>query len=77
MGLRHGVRLSLYAGTRLVGHHFGSEEALREACDEHLMKTMRRVHARAETAPGSLNPPLLTPEEAAAARAALDRGQAT
>ncbi|MGP3964256.1 TetR/AcrR family transcriptional regulator [Nonomuraea sp. 3N208] len=40
----------------LVRHHYGSKQALREACDEHLIKTMRRLHARAETPPGALNP---------------------
>ncbi|GAA3617792.1 TetR/AcrR family transcriptional regulator [Nonomuraea rosea] len=40
----------------LVRHHFGSKEALREACDEHLMKTVHRLHEQAETADGGLNP---------------------
>lgn len=35
----------------LVRHHFGSKQALREACDEHLMKTMRRLHEQAASGP--------------------------
>ncbi|GIH60850.1 hypothetical protein Msi02_16670 [Microbispora siamensis] len=35
----------------LVRHHFGSKQALREACDEHLMKMIRRLNdqVRADT----------------------------
>lgn len=35
----------------LVRHHFGSKQALREACDEHLLKLIRRFNeqARADT----------------------------
>ncbi|MFC4120851.1 TetR/AcrR family transcriptional regulator [Nonomuraea zeae] len=40
----------------LVRHHFGSKEALREACDEHLMKTIHRLHEHAASAQGGLNP---------------------
>ncbi|MEV0829380.1 TetR/AcrR family transcriptional regulator [Nonomuraea rubra] len=41
----------------LVRHHFGSKQALREACDEHLMKVMHRLHEEAASRPlGGLNP---------------------
>ncbi|MEV4172938.1 helix-turn-helix domain-containing protein [Nonomuraea sp. NPDC049709] len=42
----------------LVRHHFGSKQALREACDEHLMKTMHGLHEAAATRSmgGGLNP---------------------
>ncbi|NJP92945.1 TetR/AcrR family transcriptional regulator [Nonomuraea sp. FMUSA5-5] len=41
----------------LVRHHFGSKQALREACDEHLMKVMHRLHEEAASRPLSgLNP---------------------
>ena len=41
----------------LVRHHFGSKQALREACDEHLMKTIHGLHEHAATKPpGNLNP---------------------
>ncbi|GAA3651441.1 TetR/AcrR family transcriptional regulator [Nonomuraea antimicrobica] len=41
----------------LVRHHFGSKQALREACDEHLVRTMHRLHEEAATRPpGGLNP---------------------
>jgi AcrR family transcriptional regulator len=34
----------------LVRHHFGSKQGLREACDEHLVKTIRRLNAQIENA---------------------------
>ncbi|MEU5862052.1 MULTISPECIES: helix-turn-helix domain-containing protein [unclassified Nonomuraea] len=41
----------------LVRHHFGSKQALREACDEHLMKTVRRLNAEAAgSPPAGFNP---------------------
>ncbi|PZG08444.1 TetR/AcrR family transcriptional regulator [Nonomuraea aridisoli] len=41
----------------LVRHHFGSKQALREACDEHLVKTMLRLHDEVGNRPlGTLNP---------------------
>ncbi|MFI5896975.1 TetR/AcrR family transcriptional regulator [Actinoplanes sp. NPDC051513] len=33
----------------LVRHHFGSKQGLRDACDKHLIKTLRRLNARVET----------------------------
>jgi AcrR family transcriptional regulator len=32
----------------LVRHHFGSKQGLRHACDEHLIKTLRRLNRRVE-----------------------------
>ncbi|MFI7641435.1 TetR/AcrR family transcriptional regulator [Nonomuraea sp. NPDC049400] len=41
----------------LVRHHFGSKQALREACDEHLIKVIRKLHEEAARDPrGGLNP---------------------
>ncbi|MBB5782480.1 TetR/AcrR family transcriptional regulator [Nonomuraea jabiensis] len=42
----------------LVRHHFGSKQALREACDEHLMKMIRRLNRQAADDPygAGLNP---------------------
>ena len=42
----------------LVRHHFGSKQALREACDEHLTKIIRRLDDQAHAFPnaGITNP---------------------
>ncbi|MEV5894844.1 TetR/AcrR family transcriptional regulator [Nonomuraea fuscirosea] len=41
----------------LVRHHYGSKQALREACDEHLTKTMHRLHEQAGQRPqAGINP---------------------
>ncbi|MEO3872085.1 TetR family transcriptional regulator [Nonomuraea sp. B12E4] len=41
----------------LVRHHFGSKQALREACDAHLIKVIRRMHEQVASAPhGVPNP---------------------
>ncbi|GGO61958.1 TetR/AcrR family transcriptional regulator [Nonomuraea cavernae] len=42
----------------LVRHHFGSKQALREACDDHLVKIVRRLNAEAHAGPtpGNLSP---------------------
>jgi AcrR family transcriptional regulator len=32
----------------LVRHHFGSKQGLRNACDEHLIRTLRRLNGRVE-----------------------------
>ncbi|GAA3146308.1 TetR/AcrR family transcriptional regulator [Nonomuraea roseoviolacea] len=38
-----GIAETAGVSSGLVRHHFGSKEALREACDEFLVKTLRRV----------------------------------
>ncbi|WP_246064112.1 TetR/AcrR family transcriptional regulator [Nonomuraea longispora] len=42
----------------LVRHHFGSKQALREACDDYLLKEMRRLgdETRADSTPADVNP---------------------
>lgn len=40
----------------LVRHHFGSKQALREACDEHLVKTVRELNAQAAAGSPNLHP---------------------
>ncbi|MFG1703040.1 TetR/AcrR family transcriptional regulator [Nonomuraea sp. M3C6] len=41
----------------LVRHHFGSKQALREACDEHIMKMIHRLHEQAaSTSQSAINP---------------------
>ncbi|GAA3224100.1 TetR/AcrR family transcriptional regulator [Nonomuraea helvata] len=41
----------------LVRHHFGSKEALREACDQHLVKLIHKLHEDAARDPrAGLNP---------------------
>ncbi|MFI6924398.1 TetR/AcrR family transcriptional regulator [Nonomuraea spiralis] len=44
-----GIAESAGVSLGLVRHHFGSKQALREACDEHLMKMVRRLHDEAAT----------------------------
>ncbi|SEG99903.1 regulatory protein, tetR family [Nonomuraea solani] len=54
-----GIAESAGVSLGLVRHHFGSKQGLREACDQHLMKIIRRLHEEAEhAAPGApgLNP---------------------
>ncbi|MCW2901169.1 MAG: putative transcriptional regulator, TetR family [Streptosporangiaceae bacterium] len=60
-----GIAETAGVSSGLVRHHFGSKQALREACDAHLVKTIRRLNdqARSEST-GDLN-------HVAAARAAV------
>jgi AcrR family transcriptional regulator len=38
----------------LVIHHFGSKDALRAACDDHVLRTIREAETEAITGPGDL-----------------------
>jgi AcrR family transcriptional regulator len=54
-----GIAETAGVSSGLVRHHFGSKQALREACDDHLMKVVRRLNAQAQAQagkPGNLNP---------------------
>lgn len=42
-----GIAESAGVSSGLVRHHFGSKQALREACDEHLIKIVRRLNDEA------------------------------
>ncbi|MFI6788002.1 TetR/AcrR family transcriptional regulator [Nonomuraea sp. NPDC050383] len=52
-----GIAETAGVSSGLLRHHFGSKQALREACDEHLVKLIRRLDdsARADPVPG-MNP---------------------
>ncbi|NUO98244.1 MAG: TetR family transcriptional regulator [Nonomuraea sp.] len=58
----------------LVRHHFGSKQALREACDEHLMKVIRRLNAEAASGlTGAFDPvAMMSPYRAYLARALIE-----
>ncbi|GAA4621521.1 TetR/AcrR family transcriptional regulator [Actinoallomurus vinaceus] len=61
-----GIAEAAGVSSGLVRHHFGSKQALREACDDYLAKVLRRLNdqVRKDRAPGDAN-------YVAAARAAL------
>ncbi|TMR15686.1 TetR family transcriptional regulator [Nonomuraea turkmeniaca] len=61
-----GIAEAAGVSSGLVRHHFGSKLALREACDDYLIKTVRRINdeARTDTMLADVNP-------VAAAQAAL------
>jgi AcrR family transcriptional regulator len=44
-----GIAETAGVSSGLVRHHFGSKQALRAACDEHLSRTLRRLNERART----------------------------
>ncbi|MGP4016589.1 TetR/AcrR family transcriptional regulator [Saccharopolyspora sp. 5N708] len=52
-----GIAETAGVSSGLVRHHFGSKQALREACDEHLAKVLRRLNdrARADPTPADVN----------------------
>jgi AcrR family transcriptional regulator len=45
-----GIAETAGVSSGLVRHHFGSKEALREECDAHLVKTIRKINDRAKAA---------------------------
>ena len=61
-----GIAETAGVSSGLVRHHFGSKQALREACDDHLAKLIRQLNDQvlAEVTPGDVN-------YVAAARAAM------
>ncbi len=52
-----GIAKTAGVSSGLVRHHFGSKQALREACEEYLSRAIRRLNeqARADDAPAELN----------------------
>jgi AcrR family transcriptional regulator len=52
-----GIAETAGVSSGLVRHHFGSKEALREACDDYLAKLVRRINdqVRADTLPSDVN----------------------
>ncbi len=52
-----GIAESAGVSSGLVRHHFGSKQALREVCDDHLSKTIRRLNdqVRADSTLGEVN----------------------
>lgn len=53
-----GIAEAAGVSSGLVRHHFGSKEALREECDQFLIKALRRLNddARADPRPTEVNP---------------------
>ncbi|MEU7855556.1 helix-turn-helix domain-containing protein [Nonomuraea sp. NPDC049141] len=52
-----GIAETAGVSSGLVRHHFGSKEALRDACDDYLAKLVRRLNdqVRADTLPSDVN----------------------
>jgi AcrR family transcriptional regulator len=52
-----GIAEAAGVSSGLVRHHFGSKQALRDACDEYLSKVIRRLNdqVRADPTPGDVN----------------------
>ncbi|KAA5834991.1 TetR/AcrR family transcriptional regulator [Saccharopolyspora hirsuta] len=52
-----GIAETAGVSSGLVRHHFGSKEALREACDAHLAKALNNLNdqVRADESPGGVN----------------------
>jgi AcrR family transcriptional regulator len=52
-----GIAETAGVSSGLVRHHFGSKQALREACDAYLLKTIRRVNdqSQSEITPGDVD----------------------
>jgi AcrR family transcriptional regulator len=52
-----GIAETAGVSSGLVRHHFGSKQALREACDAHLVAVVRRLNdqVRADLAPDDVN----------------------
>ncbi|WP_433514674.1 TetR/AcrR family transcriptional regulator [Nonomuraea sp. CA-143628] len=52
-----GIAETAGVSSGLVRHHFGSKEALRDACDEHLAKLIRRLNdqVRSDPMPSDVN----------------------
>ncbi|MEU7837871.1 MULTISPECIES: helix-turn-helix domain-containing protein [unclassified Nonomuraea] len=52
-----GIAETAGVSSGLVRHHFGSKEALRDACDEHLAKLIRRINdqVRSDPMPSDVN----------------------
>jgi AcrR family transcriptional regulator len=72
-----GIAETAGVSSGLVRHHFGSKQGLRDACDDHLIKVMHRMHAQALDhpggGPGGLNPAAaLGPYQRYLARALTD-----
>lgn len=44
-----GIAETAGVSSGLVRHHFGSKQALREACDEYLVRVLRRINERARS----------------------------
>ncbi|WP_424533331.1 TetR/AcrR family transcriptional regulator [Sphaerisporangium viridialbum] len=51
-----GIAEAAGVSSGLVRHHFGSKQELREVCDAHLVKVVRRLNAEARAAGGTMNP---------------------
>lgn len=52
-----GIAATAGVSSGLVRHHFGSKEALRDACDAHLIRALERINdqVRDDPAPGDVN----------------------
>lgn len=52
-----GIAETAGVSSGLVRHHFGSKEALRDACDAHLAKALGQINdqVRADSSPGEVN----------------------
>ncbi|MER7080634.1 transcriptional regulator, TetR family [Saccharopolyspora kobensis] len=52
-----GIAETAGVSSGLVRHHFGSKEALRDACDAHLAKALGKINdqVRADSSPGEVN----------------------
>ncbi|WP_073484921.1 TetR/AcrR family transcriptional regulator [Streptoalloteichus hindustanus] len=52
-----GIAETAGVSSGLVRHHFGSKEALRDACDAHLVRALSRINdeVRTDAAPGGVN----------------------
>ncbi|MFC3997381.1 TetR/AcrR family transcriptional regulator [Nocardiopsis sediminis] len=52
-----GIAETAGVSSGLVRHHFGSKEALRDACDAHLAAALQRINGRvrADSTPGDVN----------------------
>ncbi len=72
-----GIATAAGVSSGLVRHHFGSKQALREACDEHLTKIIRRLDDQAHAFPnaGIANPAAeMRPYQAYLVRTLTDGG---
>lgn len=61
-----GIAETAGVSSGLVRHHFGSKQGLREACDDHLLKVVRRLNEQTR-----ISGPSAAPNPVAAGRAAL------
>ncbi|MFC4587040.1 TetR/AcrR family transcriptional regulator [Sphaerisporangium corydalis] len=72
-----GIAVAAGVSSGLVRHHFGSKQGLLEACDAHLVKTVRRLNSQAAGGAPDLNPlAALGPYQAYLARSLIEGGAA-